>query len=710
MTAPTSETPAPGPAVDRRVLDLLEGYVALGGGSLALLEPDLYQLNVPRGDELRFGGRSVIRVAFTVDALELDDRAEMAIVGSAFVSELIDAVRSRGARLVAGWVVPRGIDSASTPQLPVVVRNGTAENAESSVVRHRAGRLIARVALRAGTELKERLADSTVYDLCTGIVLTADVAAACDSAAPPEAVSEPWRALTATPIQRVPALIGKMLGKLEATLRPEIEEIARRSAQSLAEELQRIESYYTAMLDDIGGRGAGIPDSDSRRAIQAEHKRRAEEERDRHTVRAVVHPLQLIEWELVVQRATWKLRTAEGHEASFAAQRPLAGASAWVYGCDTCGTVSPKALAVCFHNHIACETCAATCSLCRKDYCREHGIPSCHVDGRPACDEHARTCRICRRAHCTAHEGTCDDGGHAACSTCLGACVICRRVVCDTHATVSRPDAPRGSRRFCHTCALKCEGGSGEIVGPDEVADCASCDRVVCERHQSRCAVDGMIHCSRHLRRTDRSRRLVCEKDRAACSHEANAVFARDELTPCATCARVGCDQHLTVCVVDGGRHCTEHVAAIADKPGAFACESHRSTCHVDGRQYTIAGTQACPCCGRLACAQHTRECEACRRNVCTQDFSSTQPKTCATCAKLEPATDPDDELIAAAIELRGVDASSPKAWKIARDARHLIVELDLGWTRRLVLAVPHGQSRAERAVAHSAFRSRIVR
>ena len=77
---------------------------------------------------------------------------------------------------------------------------------------------------------------------------------------------------------------------------------------------------------------------------------------------------------------------------------------------------------------------------------------------------------------------------------------------------------------------------------------------------------------------------------------------------------------------------------------------------------------------------------------------------------KLALATDPDDELIAAVVDLRGMDAGSPKSWKVSRDARHLVVELDLGWTRRLVMAVPHGESRAERAVNHSLLGSKILR
>ena len=34
------------------------------------------------------------------------------------------------------------------------------------------------------------------------------------------------------------------------------------------------------------------------------------------------------------------------------------------------------------------------------------------------------------------------------------------------------------------------------------------------------------------------------------------------------------------------------HLAAVSDKPGAFVCDPHRSNCHVDGRPYTIEGTE----------------------------------------------------------------------------------------------------------------------
>jgi hypothetical protein len=164
------------------------------------------------------------------------------------------------------------------------------------------------------------------------------------------------------------------------------------------------------------------------------------------------------------------------------------------------------------------------------------------------------------------------------------------------------------------------------------------------------------------------------------------------------------------VCVVDGKRHCTTHLQKVGDHLDGAACDAHRSVCHVDRAQFTRAGTTACPSCGRLACRGHLRPCSNCGRRVCVGDFKPERPETCATCSTLATTSEPSDEVIAAAIGLRGHDAQQPRRWRVARDARHRVVELDLGWTRRLVFAVPHGQSDAETALSHSILGSRRLR
>jgi hypothetical protein len=69
---------------------------------------------------------------------------------------------------------------------------------------------------------------------------------------------------------------------------------------------------------------------------------------------------------------------------------------------------------------------------------------------------------------------------------------------------------------------------------------------------------------------------------------------------------------------------------------------------------------------------------------------------------------EPSDDILAAS---HGVVAEGArvKAWKTARDARHVVVEVDLGWRRRVVFAVRHGLRKAETGQSHSLLGSRGV-
>jgi hypothetical protein len=101
---------------------------------------------------------------------------------------------------------------------------------------------------------------------------------------------------------------------------------------------------------------------------------------------------------------------------------------------------------------------------------------------------------------------------------------------------------------------------------------------------------------------------------------------------------------------------------------------------------------------------------------ICRADFDGQgHDRECTTCRRLTPLADPGTHLIAALIAVqaragRGTgDARGlgVKAWRSARDATHTVVELDLGWTRRMVLAIRHGADRADAVMSHSILRSR---
>lgn len=80
------------------------------------------------------------------------------------------------------------------------------------------------------------------------------------------------------------------------------------------------------------------------------------------------------------------------------------------------------------------------------------------------------------------------------------------------------------------------------------------------------------------------------------------------------------------------------------------------------------------------------------------------------TCGKLEEIADPPDDLIQAALAANGGEPPKVKAWRAARDASGTVVDLDLGWTRRLVFTVPHGEVKPKTVVQHSVLGAKRLR
>jgi hypothetical protein len=700
------------PLADARIRPLLEQYVAAAGAELREIEDGLVELHVPAADRASFQRRSSIRIAFMLDALERDPEAEIAVVGSPLVEQLVTAIRSRGSRVVHGFVAPSVPPSQESAELRIPVTNGSASAAHVEVARHRVVRLLARVVVSAGSTVEEHLIESGYFDATTGTTVPADVAAECDKSAGPKRTTRARGAVRGGVAVRVEPgrsgaeLVSIALADLRASFEPKVQLLRAEAARALEAELYRIDSYYTSLLEGAGAKASDAADAESRRAYESEHTRRRAEEERRHQVRVVVHPVQLTEWELLVQCAQWEITTVrQEHGGRLVAQRWLNGSGAWTFTCPGCGASTPNALAVCNSGHIACDACASACGTCSEVFCSDHGIDACHVDGKPACSEHARTCSSCREPYCTAHEATCADGEHPACVNCVVACALCARAVCDEHATLTAATESRTARRLCGSCMCHCEGGTNEPVGRDEVSRCASCGKSLCEDHQSTCDVDHGIHCSKHMRRTDGSRRLVCAEHRAECALEPGAMVASDEVGSCSACGRPACDEHSQTCVEDGQRYCHEHVLALRREPGVYACTAHAAVCHIDRAAYRLDQVVACPVCARSACTTHSGSCQSCGRVVCLRDLDARRG-TCVTCARLTAIAEPPDHVIAAAVALLG-PRQTPRHWKTARDAEHTVVQAELGWKRQVVFVVRHGDNVASGGKNHSMVRSK---
>jgi hypothetical protein len=602
---------------------------------------------VPEEDRSCFDGRERILVAFAVAALDHSPDGEMAVIGSPFVEQLLAAIRARGARLFLGMATTNASGDGATPPLAIPVRNGIAGTPTVRVARHPVGRLLARVLIRAGASVEEHLTEGGYFDLATGAPLPRNVAESCIAAerepSAPNGGKSPKTERTAqlAPARPVGELVELMVADLRARLSPRVDQLRAEAERALAAELDRIDRYYRALLEDMKAKeGDAIAMADAVRAVEAEHARRRLEEERRHQVRAVVHPLQMIEMEMLVQRATWALSTAEGRHATLAAQRYEDGSAAWSLTCPTCAR-APSALLVCRSGEVACDSCASECSVCGEGFRAGQGPGACAVDDAPVCADHARTCSSCERQHCTVHEGECAAGSHPACASCLASCAHCGRTVCASHAVTSVDDAPKGSRRLCAQCVVHCEGRRSEPVGRDEAMECATCDRFVCEKHGATCSLDGKVHCSTHLTRTDQSRRLVCENDRSTCAHEPDSIFAADEVI-------------------------------------------------------------ACPVCARSACPAHVQECTNCGRSVCVGEWEQATSR-CGTCRQLAPYLTPSAAELAAAAAAAEGRSPEPKKWRAARDATHLVVEMSQGWRRRVVFSLPHGGGSPGTVMWHTA-------
>lgn len=697
------------PLVDARIRPLLERYASMVGAELAEIATALVELRLPNAERKWFRNRSQLRIAFTLDALEREPEAEIAVVGSAFVDQLVTAIRSRGSRAFSGKLPPEQSPGDDAAELTVPITNGTAGAAQLDVAWHKVIRLLARVVVRAGSEVEEHLLESKFIDAATGIAIPEEIATKL--ADRERSNGHPERS------ERIPALSGAAslplasarpigdiiaiaLAALRAGLEPKVTRLRDDAQRRLQDELQRIDRYYETLISDAARASAG--EATDNRAIDAEYVRRRSEEERRHHVRAVVHPVQLTECELLVQRAQWELVSRHGVRARLIAQRWLNSSGDWTLACPECNSTSIRWLSVCKSGHVACDRCAFTCGVCNEDFCWDHGITACHVDGHPTCTEHARTCVSCHEPYCTGHESTCSEGEHLACSECVQPCAICGREICEEHATLTALSAPRGQRRLCGNCVQPCEGGRTEHVGIDEVARCVTCMKYVCEHHRSTCAVDQSVHCSTHLRRTDASRRLVCETHRGECAFEPGAVFASDEVAACASCGTQGCSSHSHTCVEDGQRYCDKHALMLRTEPGRFVCRTHSAICHVDQAAHRLGQTTDCPVCARGTCKSHLQTCSWCGRMVCVSDMNAAHGR-CGTCAQLRDVAEPSDNLVTAAANALG-DRPTPKRWRTARDATHTVLELDLGWTRRVVLAVRHGDNVASSGLTHSAI------
>src|SRR5439155_13045320 len=158
----------------------VERYCDLAGVKLLDKGADLHELTLPLAERVHFKGRDSLLLALSLDALERHPDAEIAVLGSPFLTHLIEAIRTRAGRLQLGLIPPPvaadSHDVAPRVAPPVPVRNGTEHQKKVGLAAHPIGRLIARVVLQARAAVEESVVESDVFDLSTGMRSSDDVA------------------------------------------------------------------------------------------------------------------------------------------------------------------------------------------------------------------------------------------------------------------------------------------------------------------------------------------------------------------------------------------------------------------------------------------------------------------------------------------------------------------------------------------------------
>ena len=351
------------PLSDSRLRPLVERYAALVGARVAEVGPQLLELDLPDTEREFFGGEERVLIAFTVAALERSPDAEMAVVGSPFVDRILEAVRAHGARIVLDRVLQPQHDEQ--PALGVAVRDGASSAVKVKRLRHAVGRLLARVIVRAGPAVEEHLLESRYFDFATGAPLPPDVSVRC-AANEQRMLTAGKRAGPAARTARsrpYSELVDIMVRDLEIQLAVRLDALRSDTARTLAVELERIDSYYHRMLQDVSAKGPASVSEDAfanaSRVIEAEHARRRLEEERRHQVRAVVHPLQLVQMSVQTERARWRLTSTHGDQATVDTIRYVVrgAGTQWRLVCPTCRR-EPGELVLRADGKAACAACS----------------------------------------------------------------------------------------------------------------------------------------------------------------------------------------------------------------------------------------------------------------------------------------------------------------------------------------------------------------
>lgn len=179
----------------------------------------------------------------------------------------------------------------------------------------------------------------------------------------------------------------------------------RRAARHLEMERLRLEAFYDDSEAELRKRLVRAESDERRRSVDLKlEANRLDREHKlvdivaKHQLRVVATPLSAA---VITQP---KVRTHVRIENRYASTEltvilnPLTGQLEPVT-CRSCGEATTS-IHLCANGHVVCDGCVRRCAFCQREYCRDCGVASCAVCGRPVCLHSQVTCSTCGRITC----------------------------------------------------------------------------------------------------------------------------------------------------------------------------------------------------------------------------------------------------------------------------------------------------------------------
>ncbi|MBI4493746.1 MAG: hypothetical protein HY690_13220 [Chloroflexi bacterium] len=215
----------------------------------------------------------------------------------------------------------------------------------------------------------------------------------------------PSRGTLETLHQRTVALLEREIAESIATYQ-------RHAARQLELERLRIETFYADSEAELQRRLERAETDERRAAVQAkieagrlDCQRKLADIQAKHRLRVVV---QLLNAAFITQP---KVRTHVKVENRYASAGldvvldPLT-MELELPTCQSCAEVMAS-VHLCAAGHLVCDACARPCAFCKREYCRDCGMATCAVCGRPICPQSQVRCSTCTQVTCPDDRGRC---------------------------------------------------------------------------------------------------------------------------------------------------------------------------------------------------------------------------------------------------------------------------------------------------------------